>query len=114
MDVQQFLETLVSAPQTIEFEATMAVIDTHYDFTPTRFTNGPVENGVGQNNGSCKIFAFGQRHGLTEAQTLACFGQFYRSDVLNNPAGTDHANIRTFIEQGWRGIKFDGQPLTQK
>ncbi len=45
---------------------------------------------AGQNNGSCKIFAFGLAQDLSPEQTLACFGQFYRNDVLGFPENTDH------------------------
>ncbi|GAK84871.1 type III effector HopPmaJ [Vibrio ponticus] len=39
------------------------------------------------------------------------FGDFYRKDVLGNPDGDDHQNIRNFIAHGWNGIKFEGQAL---
>ena len=47
---------------------------------------------------------------LSEANTLACFGRFYR-EVLNDPTGTSHGNIRAFMRDGWAGICFDGQAL---
>ena len=46
--------------------------------------------------------------------TLACFGAFYTEDVLKNPDGTDHQNIRNFMKTGWDGIAFYGEPLTLK
>ena len=57
----------------------------------------------GENSGSCKIFAFAQLHHLDEASTLACFGAYYRDDVLKHPQGSDHQNIRQFINTGWQG-----------
>ena len=36
--------------------------------------------------------------------------QEYRQ-VLANPDGEDHANIRAFMRNGWKGIRFDGEPL---
>jgi len=42
------------------------------------------------------------------------FGRFYREDVLGNPEGNDHANIRNFMESGWGGVKFDSPALTIK
>lgn len=109
-----FLEQLTSEPLNIEFAETMAIIEAFYDYTPTAFTNGELENAAGSNEGSCKIFAFGKLNGLTEAQTLACFGRYYREDVLAHPEGTDHANIRNFIQHGWAGIEFHGEPLLRK
>ena len=101
-------EKIQLAPETITFPEVIAHIDAHYNFTPTRFTNGTAVNEVGQNNGSCKIFSFAKLHGLTQDQTLALFGDYYRLDVLGNPSGTDHQNIRNFILLGWVGILFEG------
>lgn len=108
------VEKIQHSPETITFPEVIAHIDTHYDFTPTRFTNGTAVNEVGQNNGSCKIFSFAKLHGLTQDQTLALFGDYYRLDVLGNPSGTDHQNIRNFILLGWEGILFEGEALKEK
>ncbi len=112
--MEQFLALLASKPNEVMFEQTMQVIDEHFNFTPVSFKNGDTENQAGQNNGSCKIFAFAQIKELDEQSTLACFGQYYREDVLKNPEGTDHANIRNFIKHGWQGVKFDGVALAAK
>lgn len=108
------LEKINQAPETITFPEVIAHIDAHFDFTPTRFTNGTAVNEAGQNNGSCKIFSFAKLRGLSQAQTLALFGDHYRVDVLGNPNGTDHQNIRNFILHGWEGIQFDGEALKEK
>ncbi|GGO79462.1 type III effector [Marinobacterium nitratireducens] len=97
----------------LDFEDTMAVIAAHYDYRPTAFDNGPVRNDAGQNEGSCKIFAFARLNDLDRDRTLACFGRFYR-DVLATPDGSDHGNIRAFLENGWDGIRFDGEALIEK
>lgn len=107
-------EKINQAPETITFSEVIAHIDEHFDFTPTRFTNGTAVNEAGQNNGSCKIFSFAKLRGLTQTQTLSLFGDYYRVDVLGNPEGTDHQNIRNFIQHGWEGIKFDGEALKEK
>ncbi|MEP1447388.1 MAG: HopJ type III effector protein [Paraglaciecola sp.] len=44
-------------------------------------------NQAGTNEGSCKIFYFSKLQKLTENQTLALFGSYYRDDVLANPKG---------------------------
>lgn len=113
-DLQTFLERLENDPQSITFEDTMAVIDANYTHQPTAFTNGDIENAAGENSGSCKLFAFAALNELSEARTLACFGDYYRKDVLGNFAGTDHQNIRTFMRKGWIGIDFDIEPLIEK
>ena len=107
-------EKITQAPENITFSEVIAHIDEHFDFTPTRFTNGTAINEAGQNNGSCKIFSFAKLKALTQAQTLALFGDYYRVDVLGNPDGTDHQNIRNFILHGWEGIQFEGEALKEK
>lgn len=114
MNLQTFLQRLNDTPDSVCFNETMALIDTLYDFTPTAFTNGEARNEAGQNNGSCKLFSFARMHGLTPQQTLTCFGDYYRKDVLGNPDGTDHQNIRNFMKQGWEGIRFEGEALKPK
>ncbi len=99
--------------EVLDFAETIAFIDGQYLFHPTAFSNGAVSNDAGQNNGSCKIFAFAQREQLTPQQTLSLFGQFYQ-DVLASPAGDDHANIRSFMQHGWAGIQFKGTALTPR
>jgi hypothetical protein len=114
MDLNTFLQRLNSAPESIAFNDTVALIESLYDFTPTSFGNGDLLNEAGKNSGSCKIFSFAQMHKLTPQQTLHCFGDYYRKDVLGNPLGTDHQNIRNFMHSGWAGIRFDGNALTPK
>lgn len=114
MNLQTFLNTLNNQPENLQFADTMAVIEALYDFAPTSFKNGNVDNGAGQNNGSCKLFAFAKLQGLNEQQTLNCFGAYYRDDVLKNPEGTDHQNIRNFMQTGWAGVEFAGQALAEK
>lgn len=113
MTIEDFLSKVKSNPEAVEFTETIALIDSTYTFNPCPFINGTLVNEAGQNNGSCKIFSFAQIHGLSEAATLALFGHFYRNDVLNNVHGTDHQNIRNFMNTGWRGIKFSGHALVQ-
>ncbi len=107
-------EQLKNAPETIQFTEVIAYIDEHYDFTPSKFTNGNTVNEAGQNNGSCKVFSFARLNGLSKEETLNLFGEFYREDVLKNPEGTDHQNIRNFMEYGWDGIAFEGKALHRK
>lgn len=115
MTTQQLLKQLQADPENIEFETIMAVIHNEYNYTPCSFSNGPeLTNMPGTNEGSCKIFAFAKMHGLDKKHTLACFGKYYREDVLLHPDNTDHDNIRSFIRHGWDGIVFDGNPLNTK
>jgi len=95
------------------FPETIAYIDEKYIFTHTTFKNGNQINNAGENNGSCKIFAFAQLQQLTKEETLTLFGDFYQ-DVLNTPEATDHQNIRNFMIFGWEGIHFEGEALRIK
>jgi len=118
MSVEAFVSKLAATPGEISFSDTMALIDSHFDYVPSRFTNGAGDsqavNEAGANEGSCKIFALGKLLALNESQTLNCFGDYYRIDVLQNPDGSDHANIRNFMVHGWDGITFDNTALKAK
>jgi hypothetical protein len=108
------LEQVKTNPESIHFSDVIEFIDEHYEFTPTAFHNGKTINEVNQNNGSCKIFSFAKLKQLSKDETLALFGDFYRTDVLGNPDGEDHQNIRNFMKFGWDGIEFLGVALKGK
>lgn len=113
MKLTDFLQR-VKYGQVVDFQETMSIIAGHYGYQPTEFSNGLVEpliNEAGRNEGSCKIFAFAKLHQLTQEQTLSLFGDYYRKDVLGNPDGSDHQNIRHFMRDGWEGIVFAGEAL---
>lgn len=114
MELQDLLNQIENSAESVQFNDVIAVIDANYEFTPTAFTNGGTANEAGQNNGSCKIFAFGKLNNLSEAATLACFGDFYRKDVLEHPDAEDHQNIRNFMKSGWQGVEFEGNALAGK
>lgn len=107
-------EIVKNNPEPLQFKEVIAFIDAHYDFTPTAFKNGNIMNEAGQNNGSCKVFSFAKLQKLSKEQALPLFAEFYREDVLKNPEGTDHQNIRNFMEYGWDGIVFEGEALKEK
>ncbi|SFR74651.1 HopJ type III effector protein [Marinobacter daqiaonensis] len=93
-----------------DFEDTLTLLERYFDYLPAGFHNGPLYNRPGENEGSCRIFALGQFGNLGEAQTLSLFGRHYRS-VLDDPAGSNHGNIRQFMTTGWSGIRFEGPVL---
>lgn len=111
--LEHFFIQLSTEPETISFEQSVTLIDQLYQFTPTGFKNGELYNAAGENNGSCKILAFGLLHQLSAPQTLFLFGDYYRL-VLDSPKGTDHQNIRNFIRTGWDGVTFDQCALQEK
>ncbi|MDQ7091663.1 MAG: HopJ type III effector protein [Methylococcales bacterium] len=113
MTLNDFIETLKNNPS-ILFSETMAVIETHYRYHPTEFSNGlgddKILNTAGTNEGSCKLFSFARLHQLNQQQTLHLFGEYYQG-VLATPEGSDHSNIRNFINYGWDGITFQATAL---
>ena len=112
MTINNLITQMRNAPVNIEFTEVIQVISEYYTYTPTGFNNGTLHNSAGSNEGSCKIFYFAQIHGLSETETLGLFGRYYREDVLTNPSGDDHGNIRNFMLTGWRGIAFDEPALS--
>lgn len=114
MGIKSFIEKLRNNPKNIQFSETMAVIESNYDFTPTAFKNGELENTEDQNSGSCKLFAFAIKQGFTKEETLACFGEHFFDNVLKDPNGTGHQNIRNFMKTGFKGLYFKGEPLKKK
>ena len=114
MSITALINKLNTEPATVNFNDVINVIETNYNYQPTRFINGDAVNEAATNEGSCKIFAFALLNKLSTQNTLACFGQYYRDDVLLNPQGDDHANIRNFMITGWEGISFDNAALVLK
>ena len=110
MITKNFKTKLKETPTSIVFSETIEVIDNSYNFTPTAFTNGKVNNDAGQNNGSCKVFAFAKLEQLTKEETLFCFGEHYQN-VLDTPTQDNHQNIRNFMEFGFEGLVFGGEAL---
>lgn len=102
----------IKSNQKVSFDETMTIINKSYHYTPTSFSNGLADdvlnNEAGSNEGSCKIFAFAKLNQLDKRQTLNLFGDYYQ-DVLNDPSGSDHQNIRNFMQYGWEGIQFNEQ-----
>jgi hypothetical protein len=90
------------------------LIDEHYETGLIEFKNGDVVNGQGENEGSAKVLSYAALSNLDKETTLKLWGQYYR-EVLANPDGTDHANIRNFMKYGWEGVPFEnGIALTRK
>jgi len=110
VELSKLINTIKTEPASIDFSDVIETIEANYTFTETAFTNGEQSNKAGENNGSCKIFAFAKLQNLSEQETLTCFGQYYL-DVLNTPNDTDHQNIRQFMQKGWNGIAFEGEAL---
>ena len=94
--LEAFLKTISDDASAVDFEDTMAAIEDGYDYAAVAFKCGAVASAADQNQGSAKIFSFAKLQELDEATTLQLFGRFYRKDVLENPDGDDHGNIRNY------------------
>lgn len=114
MTIKELKDTLKADPRQLTFKEVITVIEASYDFTPTAFKNGNTKNEAGQNNGSCKVFAFAMMQELSVEETLACFGEFYFNEVLEDLDGTGHQNIRNFMTFGFDGLSYEGQALEKK
>lgn len=114
MELDEFLNKLHTHPEKMEFTETISIIDNNYLYTPTAFQNGAQNNLAGQNEGSCKILAFARLNKLGKEQTLHCFGKYYREEVLNDPDGEGHQNIRQFMQHDWEGVIFEKSALKPK
>jgi len=112
-DIRTFFERLRQTPDTIQFAEVIALIDSHYNHTPTAFINGAATNQASENQGSAKVFSFARLHDLNEIETLHCFAEHFRA-VRDNPTGDDHQNIRQFMANGWQGIQLPNTCLTSK
>lgn len=95
------------------FAETLAFVAARYDYQPSAFRNGDVDNASGQNEGSCKTLGLALLEGLSLEETLRAFGEHYRA-VLADPNGSDHGNIRALQATGLAGVQFERQPLTRK
>ncbi len=117
MTLTNFLQKIKNNEH-VSFDETITVIAENYAYTPCEFSNGlnnnQLINAAGSNEGSCKIFSFAQINQLNQQQTLGLFGDYYRIDVLGDPTGTGHQNIRKFMQYGWEGINFTQQALKAK
>ncbi|QWX83496.1 HopJ type III effector protein [Cellulophaga sp. HaHaR_3_176] len=114
MKIEDFKNKLRNTPDQVEFTETMATIEANYDFTPTAFKNGELNNASDENSGSCKLFALAKKQNFTKEETLACFGTYYFNDVLKDPTGAGHQNIRNFMKTGLGGLSFEGEALVEK
>ena len=116
LEIHQLLAA--AAGGTLRFSAVIDTLRRHYECTPVAFSTGVgsdrrTDNAAGTNAASSQLLAFARRLGLDEPTTLALYAEHYR-DVLADPDGSGHANIRAFMANGWSGVRFQGDPLRLK
>lgn len=98
----------------IMFADVIEMIDRNYETGLLEFKNGDILNKQGENEGSAKVLSYAALSNLDKETTLKLWGEYYR-DVVKNPDGDDHQNIRNFMKNGWEGVPFEnGIALTKK
>ncbi len=114
-DFDNALQAFLAAIETDshQFADTLAFINQWFDFTPSAFRNGMVDNTAEQNQGSCRVLAMALLLGLGNEQVLKCFGEHFR-DVLATPNANNHHNLRRLQQEGLVDIHFEHPPLRRK
>eukprot|EP00523_Entomoneis_sp_CCMP467_P016363 CAMPEP_0168784166 /NCGR_PEP_ID=MMETSP0725-20121227/10075_1 /TAXON_ID=265536 /ORGANISM="Amphiprora sp., Strain CCMP467" /LENGTH=210 /DNA_ID=CAMNT_0008834193 /DNA_START=53 /DNA_END=685 /DNA_ORIENTATION=- len=98
----------------MKFADVVELIDKYYETGLLEFKNGDILNKQGENEGSAKVLSYAALSELDKETTLKLWGEYYR-DVVKNPDGSDHLNIRNFMKTGWEGVPFEnGIALTKK
>merc|ERR1712003_214908 len=96
------------------FEEFVEMVDESYESQLLEFKNGDIVNKPGENDGSAKVLSYAALSNFDKETTLKLWGQYYR-EVLNDPDGDSHPNIRNFMKTGWDGVPFEnGIALTKK
>lgn len=96
-----------------DFKDVLKHIDELYLYTPSAFKNGSQNNAENENQGSARVLFFAKMNNLSHNDTLELFAEHYET-VLDNPEGMDHQNIRQFQINGWDGVVFEREVLTDK
>eukprot|EP00536_Pseudo-nitzschia_multiseries_P012037 jgi/Psemu1/207552/e_gw1.440.5.1 len=98
----------------LKFEDVIELIEKYYEVGLIEFKNGDIVNKQGENEGSAKLLSYAALSGFDKETTLKLWGQYYR-EVLADPDGDSHQNIRNFMKTGWDGVPFEnGIALTKK
>jgi hypothetical protein len=113
-ECEVFNANVEMSADSLTMEEVIEVIDTWYESGLIEFRNGDMVNKPGENEGSAKILSYAALSNLDKETTLKLWGQHYR-DVLKDPEGDSHQNIRNFMKYGWEGVPFEnGVALTRK
>jgi len=113
-DCELFNANVEMDADALKFEDLMELIDTHFETGLIEFKNGNTVNKPGENEGSAKLLSYAALSDFDKETTLKLWGQYYR-EVLADPDGDSHQNIRNFMKTGWEGVPFEnGIALTRK
>ena len=93
-------------PDNLDFAELIDVIETNYEVGLIEFKNGDIVNKAGENEGSAKLLSYAALCDFDKETTLKLWGQYYK-EVLADPDGDSHKNIRNFMKTGWEGTLID-------
>ena len=96
------------SPAVLDLDEIVAMIDELYDFAPTAFSTGTLQNAAGENERSLKVLCWATLAGLSTEQALALFGTLYTE---LEPEGDGHQNIRQLIAHGLSSFSVAPWPL---
>jgi hypothetical protein len=89
----------------LKFEDVMNLIEKYYEVGLIEFKNGEIVNKPGENEGSGKILSYAALSSLDKDTTLKLWGEYFK-EVLSDPDGDSHPNIRNFMKYGWEGTSL--------
>jgi len=98
----------------VTFEEFTEMVNEFFETQLLEFKNGDLLNKQGENEGSAMVLSYSALSNFDKETTLKLWGQYYR-EVLADPKGDSHQNIRNFMKYGWEGVPFEnGISLTRK
>ena len=103
MDKLQAKNHINMQAKLLGFDAVSVALEAFFNFTDMPMQIGSVKNEVGQNLGSKIRCAVAVELGASKEELLSWFGVFHK-EVLADPDGDNHPNIRAIMEHGIAGI----------
>jgi len=97
----------------LSFAQIIDTLDQHFSFLPGAFSVGQVESSESENQKSLRVLAFAQMMQLPKEQALKLWGEHYRQ-VLQEPEGTSHGNIRAFLVGGFEAVRLPSGVISVK
>lgn len=94
-----------------DFGNTIQAIDSILETEPVDFVNGEVPNTSGENLWSLKVLAFGKMMWFHTQEVLSMFWEYYR-EVIDNPDGNSHQNIRALQKTGIECVDISENPFS--
>mgnify|MGYP002715060916 CR=1 FL=1 len=93
------------------FSETLAFVAEHYDYQPSAFRNGDVENAAGQNEGSCKTLGLALLEGLSQGELVRAADAVVKDAILEGASKVSPDALRDALQnrQTLKG-KFRRQP----